>query len=115
VINLIENAIKAAESSVLVTSQVAKSPKALIEITIQDDGPGIPAKRQWKTWVNLFISTRKDSMGIAFFLPMRLFNVHRVIFEMFNLKNGGAMSIIRLPCTIESEPNRHPRNSQETQ
>jgi len=115
VINLIENAIKAAESSVLVTSQVAKSPKALIEITIQDDGPGIPASVM-ENMGEPFISTRKDSMGIGIFLANAAIQRASGNIEMFNLKNGGAMSIIRLPCTIESEPKSDtPDNSQETQ
>ena len=96
VINLIENAIKAAESSVLVTSLVTSSPAEMIEIIIQDDGPGIPASVM-ENMGEPFISTRKDSMGIGIFLANAAIQRASGNIEMFNLKNGGAMSIIRLP------------------
>lgn len=103
VINLIENAIKAAESSVLVTSLVTKSLPALIEIIIQDDGPGIPASVM-ENMGEPFISTRKDSMGIGIFLANAAIQRASGNIEMFNLKNGGAMSIIRLPCAEKTAP-----------
>jgi two-component system sensor histidine kinase RegB len=96
VINLIENAIKAAESSVHVTSLATRSPATSIEITIQDDGPGIPASVM-ENMGEPFISTRKDSMGIGIFLANAAIQRASGDIEMFNLKNGGAMSIIRLP------------------
>ncbi len=97
VINLIENAIKAAESSVTVTSLVTDTPARLIEVIIQDDGPGIPTSVM-ENMGEPFISTRKDSMGIGIFLANAAIQRASGNIEMFNLKTGGAMSIIRLPC-----------------
>lgn len=109
VINLVENAIKAAESQVIVTSLVTKTPDQLIEITIQDDGPGIPASVMENMGVP-FISTRKDSMGLGIFLANAAIQRAAGSIEMFNLKNGGAMSIIRLPL---SKPSARQENNKE--
>ncbi len=98
VINLVENAIKAAKSSVIVTSLVIDKPKQLIEIIIEDDGPGIPASVMENMGVP-FISTRKDSMGLGIFLANAAIQRAAGNIEMFNLKHGGAMSIIRLPLS----------------
>lgn len=100
VINLVENAIKAANSQVMVTSLVTKKPDQLIEIIIQDDGPGIPASVMENMGVP-FISTRKDSMGLGIFLANAAIQRAAGKIEMFNLKNGGAMSIIRLPLSTQ--------------
>ncbi len=100
-INLIENAIKAADTSVTVTSQVTNSPSEWIEIIVQDDGPGIPASVM-ENMGEPFISTRKDSMGIGIFLANAAIQRASGNIEMFNLKSGGAMSIIRLPCAKDS-------------
>lgn len=109
VINLVENAIKAAKSEVIVTCLVTTIPEQLIEIIIQDDGPGIPASVMENLGVP-FISTRKDSMGLGIFLANAAIQRAAGKIEMFNLKHGGAMSIIRLPL---SKPNTQPQENME--
>lgn len=111
VINLVENAIKAAHSQIIVTCLVAAKPDPLIEIIIQDDGPGIPTSVMENMGVP-FISTRKDSMGLGIFLANAAIQRASGKIEMFNLKNGGAMSIIRLPL---SKPNAQSASNQEGQ
>lgn len=99
VINLIENAIKAARSDVAVECRPCASDMEgapCIEISIQDDGPGIPAAVM-ENMGEPFISTRKDSMGLGIFLANAAIQRHAGSIEMFNRKSGGAMSIIRLP------------------
>lgn len=111
VINLVENAIKAASAQVTVTCLVTKKPHQLIEIIIQDDGPGIPASVMENMGVP-FISTRKDSMGLGIFLANAAIQRAAGEIEMFNLKEGGAMSIIRLPL---SKPTTRPESNKEGQ
>ncbi len=96
VINIIENAIKAANDLITVTIVIADAPGALIEIVVQDDGPGIPVTVM-ENMGEPFISTRKDSMGLGIFLANAATQRAGGNVEMFNLKTGGAMSIIRLP------------------
>lgn len=93
VINLIENAIRAATREVSVATGTRNS---MVEIAICDDGPGIPDSVMEKMG-EPFISTRRDSMGLGIFLANAAIQRAGGNIEMFNLKEGGAMSIIRLP------------------
>jgi len=111
-INIIENAIKAAASRVNVIFHSAGT--GLVEISIQDDGPGIPAE----VMENLgepFISTRKDSMGLGIFLANATVQKLGGSIEMFNLSEGGAMSIIKLPKleAVQSQQSLEPNSSLE--
>lgn len=95
VINIIENAIRAANNLVNVTSTIHPE-KGQLEIVIQDDGPGIPAVVM-ENMGEPFISTHKDSMGLGIFLANAAIQRSGGSIEMFNLKTGGATSIIQLP------------------
>lgn len=98
VINLIENGIKAAHSQVDVTFNISEQEPSLLEIAIRDDGPGIPADVMEHIG-EPFISRRKESMGLGIFLANA--SVERLggKIEMFNLKEGGALTVIKLPRT----------------
>ena len=101
VINLIENAIRAARSIVTVTAGLKTTGPQRVEITLGDDGPGIP-ESVMENMGEPFISTRKDSMGLGIFLANAAIQRSGGNIEMFNLKTGGAMSIIRLPQSEDS-------------
>lgn len=95
-INIIENGIKAARSRVDVKFQHDKGNPQQIEISVTDDGPGIPSK----VMENLgepFISMRRDSMGLGIFLANAAVQRLHGTIEMFNLKSGGALTVIKLP------------------
>lgn len=100
VINIVENAIKAAKNKIDVGFKIAHENPTLFEVTINDDGPGIPAE----VMENLgepFISMRKESMGLGIFLANAAIQRLDGSIEMFNLKAGGARTIIRLPLPDE--------------
>lgn len=95
-INIIENGIKAARSRVDVTFQYRNDDQHQVEISITDDGPGIPSQ----VMENLgepFISMRRDSMGLGIFLANAAVQRLHGTIEMFNLKAGGALTVIKLP------------------
>lgn len=96
VINIVENAIKAAENKVDVGFKIADENPALFEITINDDGPGIP-KKVMENLGEPFISMRKESMGLGIFLANAAVQRLNGSIEMHNLKTGGALTVIRLP------------------
>ncbi|PCJ25319.1 MAG: hypothetical protein COA96_07540 [SAR86 cluster bacterium] len=96
VINIIENAIKAANNKIDVIFKISMSEPALFEISITDDGPGIPPQVM-ENMGEPFISMRKESMGLGIFLANA--SVQRVggSIEMVNLVAGGAHTTIKLP------------------
>ncbi|MBL4821661.1 MAG: HAMP domain-containing histidine kinase [Gammaproteobacteria bacterium] len=96
VINIIENGIKAAQSKTMVVFNIPKNEKNLLEISVQDDGPGMPNEVMEKMG-EPFISTREGSMGLGIYLANATIQKAGGGIEMFNLKTGGAVTVIRLP------------------
>jgi len=96
VINIIENAINSAHSNVVVHFSITKESPFKFEISIKDDGPGIPRDVMEKLG-EPFISKRKESMGLGIFLANAAIERLNGSIEMLNMKEGGALSIIRLP------------------
>ncbi|NKB32324.1 MAG: hypothetical protein GKR91_04430 [Pseudomonadales bacterium] len=96
VINIIENGIKAAENHVDVNFKISADSPPRFEISINDDGPGIPSKVM-ENMGEPFISMRKESMGLGIFLANAAVQRLGGTIEMFNLKIGGALTLIKLP------------------
>lgn len=96
IINIIENSIKAANQQVSVKFSIANPVSDQLEIAISDDGPGIPAEVLEKVG-EPFISMRKESMGIGIFLANAAVQKLNGTIELFNLKQGGAKTLIKLP------------------
>ena len=63
---------------------------------MKDDGPGIPTKIM-ENMGEPFISIRKESMGLGIFLANAAVQRLDGSIEMFNLKSGGALTLIKLP------------------
>ncbi|OFE12305.1 hypothetical protein PHACT_03455 [Pseudohongiella acticola] len=97
-INIIENAIKAARSQVSVTYSGAQPPQPQVLMSVQDDGPGIPPE-VLESMGEPFISTRSDSMGLGIFLANASIQRHGGSIEIFNVKDAGARTVIRLPVS----------------
>ncbi|GJM12686.1 MAG: two-component sensor histidine kinase [Pseudohongiella sp.] len=96
VINIIENAIKASRNRVDVSFTINDDIPSKFEISVKDDGPGIPNDVMEKLG-EPFISRRKESMGLGIFLANAAIERLGGSIEMTNMKEGGAHSIIRLP------------------
>ncbi len=101
-INIIENGIKAAKSSVEVDYSLTNDEPQLLVISILDDGPGIPAEVM-ENMGEPFISMRKESMGLGIFLANAAIHKLDGSIEMFNLKKGGAQTFIKLPLSYKEE------------
>ncbi|MGI9250677.1 MAG: ATP-binding protein [Pseudohongiellaceae bacterium] len=96
VINIIENSIKAARSLVKVRFRCVAGSGGLSEISVADDGPGIPAEvmeRQGEPFINF----RRQSMGLGIFLANAAIQRLGGSIAMFNLKTGGAQTTIKIP------------------
>jgi two-component system sensor histidine kinase RegB len=98
-INIIENAIKAARSQISVYYYCASAQRTHILMSVQDDGPGIPPEIM-ESMGEPFISTRSDSMGLGIFLANASIQRQGGSIEMFNVKNTGARTVIRLPVSV---------------
>jgi len=114
VINIIENGIKAAKTKTLVELKVSDKGNAVLEILVQDDGPGVSNEVMEKMG-DPFISTRENSMGLGIYLANATIQKTGGNIEMFNLKTGGAATVIRIPLqppTVESSQleSRHVNN-----
>ena len=96
VINIIENGIKAARTRVDVNFKVVSEDYPHVEIAVKDDGPGIPSEVM-ENMGEPFISMRKESMGLGIFLANAAIQRIGGSIEMFNLKTGGALTLIKLP------------------
>ena len=96
VINIVENAIKAARNKVDVAFKLVEGTALQFEIAINDDGPGIPVEVM-ENMGEPFISSRKESMGLGIFLANAAVQRMGGSIEMLNLKIGGALTVIRLP------------------
>ncbi|MEZ5518950.1 MAG: ATP-binding protein [Gammaproteobacteria bacterium] len=95
-INIIENGIKAARTETRVIFRVLREAGTQVEISVQDDGPGVP-EQVMERMGEPFISTREDSMGLGIYLANATLQKAGGSIEMFNRKTGGAQTVIRLP------------------
>jgi len=101
VINIIENGIRAATRQVEV--RISRPEGSRLEILVTDDGPGMPAEVMEKMG-EPFISTRKDSMGLGIFLANAAVQRLGGEIEMYNLKQGGAATLIAIPVSMDNLP-----------
>jgi two-component system sensor histidine kinase RegB len=95
-INIIEIGIKASKTHVEVKFKITQAATTYFEVAVKDDGPGIPAKIM-ENMGEPFISIRKESMGLGIFLANAAVQRLDGSIEMFNLKSGGALTLIKLP------------------
>ena len=116
-INLILNAEQAmrdsgAGSNITVSTQVAKAGQG-IEITVEDDGPGIPETIRGRVFEPFF--TTKDvgeGTGIGLALCHRIVQSHNGRISLSTGANGGSLFRIFLPQEVEAPP--QPEPDQET-
>jgi len=96
VINIVENAIKAANQQVSVKCSLTDGVPAALRIAIRDYGPGIPPEVMEHVG-EPFISMRKESMGLGIFLANAAVQRLDGRIAMFNMKDGGALTEMTLP------------------
>jgi two-component system, sensor histidine kinase RegB len=104
-INIIENAIRAAHSVVKVSYSLDPEKSGMALIRVQDDGDGIPAEVM-ESMGEPFISSREGSMGLGIFLANSTLQRHGGSIEMFNLMQSGgqkpgAQTLIHLPLVTQ--------------
>lgn len=106
-INLVENALQAMDGTGTLTLRTARHTNRgmeLVELVVQDDGPGIDAE----TMQNLFIPfyTTKDSgSGLGLAISQRIVQAHQGELDVQSTPGHGATFTIRLPIlTLPDQP-----------
>jgi two-component system sensor histidine kinase RegB len=110
-INIIENAIRAARSQVKVSYSLQPGKADMAQIRVQDDGDGIPAEVM-ESMGEPFISSREGSMGLGIFLANSTVQRHGGSIEMFNLSQSGAQTMIYLPLVKQQDSVPRSRHEQ---
>ena len=101
--NLIRNAIHAIRESgagdtILVSTFIEKS---LINISIADNGPGIPKHAVARLTEPLF-TTRKElgGTGLGLMIVKNVIKAHRGTLTIQNIPQGGALFVVKLPISV---------------
>jgi two-component system nitrogen regulation sensor histidine kinase NtrY len=105
VVNLIDNAAEALESSpakeVWVSTDL-DSEREIVEIIVADSGPGIPAEDKEKLFLPFF-STKQRGTGLGLAIVSRIISEHNGLVRVEENRPSGAKFIIELPFTSNSE------------
>ncbi|HNV51095.1 MAG TPA: ATP-binding protein [Bacteroidales bacterium] len=88
-INLIKNAIQAVEKeeNPVITIMASRSSSGYIEITVQDNGPGIPTEIVDQIFIPFF-TTKERGTGIGLSLTRQIMKNHGGSIEVFSLPNN---------------------------
>jgi|GEM_PF-4570180 len=102
-LNLIVNAIEAASSSVWVTArEEANATTPFIELTVSDDGQGIPAGLEQHIF-EPFFTTRPKATGLGLTVARQILERHHGTIEVVPSAGHGAMFRVRLPTGRTSD------------
>lgn len=96
VVNLIRNAIQAANERVEVSSHVSDH---VLEIKVEDDGPGVPEEVREKIFAPFF-TTKQKGTGLGLALVQQTALAHRGAIRVETTEGGGARFVLRLPQAV---------------
>lgn len=99
--NLIENALRYAGNARVLVAQDG----AAVELTVEDDGPGIPEDRMievLRPFIRLDTARTRDTAGMGLGLPIveRAARAEGGTLSLSNLPSGGLRATIRLPHAV---------------
>ena len=101
-INLLDNAVEAAEVTDGTVSVSWRSDAHRVEVDVRDTGPGLAET------ANLFVpfyTTKPQGSGIGLALSRLIVEAHGGVLSLANRTDGpGCIARVRLPLTAESAP-----------
>ncbi|RQW05168.1 MAG: sensor histidine kinase, partial [Calditrichaeota bacterium] len=106
--NLIQNAVDAFTGPGVIEISVLKIPEDSIEITLKDNGPGIPEEILKKIF-NLYFTTKDKGTGIGLSIVQQIVDLHNGVISLDSAPGRGTQFLIRLPVQVD-HPHRNSRN-----
>lgn len=96
-INLVKNALEAIELAPVprLTVSIAKDTSGLIEISIADNGPGIPEEVLPQIFIPFF-TTKKEGSGIGLSLSRQIVHLHKGHIFAASRPGGGSVFTVQL-------------------
>ena len=96
-VNLVQNAIEAAEEPVSV-SLASRVEGRMVVVTVADDGPGVPADVQDKLFEPYF-TTKSSGTGLGLAICRRLIEAHGGTIRLVSTQPGDTIFAIELPLS----------------
>jgi len=97
VMNLLNNAVDVLGNEGQISVTVEQKNQAILQIKIQDDGPGIDAKTQQRLF-EPFYTTKVKGTGLGLAVVDSVVRAHSGSIECQSKKGCGALFILQLPC-----------------
>ena len=104
--NLIKNAIEAQQDCedqliTIQTREIRTRDKRLVELTLQDSGPGFPVELISRLF-EPYVTSKPKGTGLGLAIVKKIVEEHNGSVMAENLKDKGARIIIKLPMTVKS-------------
>lgn len=97
--NLIQNAVDAMKSHGKILLTIKKRADGFIEMTIEDNGPGIPPDIQQKIF-NLYFTTKVSGTGIGLSIVQQIIDQHQGLISFESQMGKGTRFLLRIPQHI---------------
>jgi PAS domain S-box-containing protein len=100
-LNLVLNSLDAMPQGGLVEVELRPPRDGLVELHVRDTGPGIPAHILPKVF-ETFVSSKETGVGLGVPVSKRIAEDHGGSLSAYNLPEGGACFVLRLPAPSPS-------------
>jgi len=104
-VNLVLNALDAVcpGGHVWIRGEVRNGDAEWFGITVEDDGPGVPAEMQQRVF-NPFFTTKDTGTGLGLAIVHRIAESHGGVIQVSNRQGGGALFRLCLPwCRLSTQ------------
>jgi len=86
------------------TARVEEGGRAFVELTVADNGPGLP-EGFGDRWFEPYTSSKERGTGLGLAVVKKIVEEHGGSIRAENRPAGGAMFTVRLPCDVDSARN----------
>jgi two-component system sensor kinase FixL len=107
IVNLVLNAQQAMNGSGEIRIAARRTPQAGLEISVEDDGPGVPAERAEEIF-RPFVTTRTRGTGLGLPISRKIVESHGGTLTVERARSGGARFVILLPPLLQPSPPHPP-------